>query len=719
MAGLLRRASPVVIATLLLMVSFGMLVTLSMNRKLVAAPSPCRVILSLDVSGSIGDNWPRFAGQVQSIFDPAFGPRQPDGTPRSDIQVAFWTFSNSNRADFNQYYYNYVYTNLPAGNPDREGFISALNRVLPDSGLTNYAQGFGYNPTRSGSTNTTFNLTLGTSISGIADPLNGINPDLIILLTDGEPNSPGWIDPTNPTGAAYNTDGNDAAINAAIAARRLYSNTKFAGGFINPNTDRALWNLAQVINENSNTNAPNIGPLSIDGTLNKFITDNIALSCNARPQSSTYAMEPVVTVTSRNPVIAGSGEQAQFEQKVNVTSNNPTAIYSSKWQNYTVVIPPSVSVGEGPIAGCNGKTYCDNVAGCDQIWGLFTGAGVANARTVVKCIPNGNAEDRSFSQNGTNDLGYYLVAVDATMAEGTKICLMLRLEDPTSGSEVNRMSSAACKVVGKLPLVQIWGGDLRVRGSGQGAYTSTFNWGGNTTFGSWVEYGMLAPGVIKSVASLAGYGKEGSTRGTHCDSGRSSPLAFSNTPDCGSYPFDIGLMPDIESVLKNAGNLSSLPCPAAGPLIVAKGKQYILYAPTATVTIGCNIKYDEGAFNVSEIESSQLPQLVIIANQINIAPNVGRVDAWLIAKNGSVNTCYSFDIVNCSSQLIINGPVMADKLFLWRTIVSRTTNPTDLATPAEIINLPGSSLIWAYNYNNSNSSQRLITTSTVELPPYY
>jgi hypothetical protein len=139
---------------------------------------------------------------------------------------------------------------------------------------------------------------------------------------------------------------------------------------------------------------------------------------------------------------------------------------------------------------------------------------------------------------------------------------------------------------------------------------------------------------------------------------------------------------------------------------------------------------------------------------ITIAAGVTRVDAWLVAKNdssrpgayGAIATCdeqsgssgangvaqwlatpngsgtnYTqsnnarLTIDHCRHQLRINGPVIANKLYLRRTAGSGPN--TDAGTPAEIINLRPDAYLWAREHMSTGTVYQV--TSEKELPPRY
>jgi hypothetical protein len=123
-----------------------------------------------------------------------------------------------------------------------------------------------------------------------------------------------------------------------------------------------------------------------------------------------------------------------------------------------------------------------------------------------------------------------------------------------------------------------------------------------------------------------------------------------------------------------------------------------------------------------------IPQFVIIAKNIYINANVVNVDAWLIAKGtttagtGVLDTCrissdYNTPLTSnlCNNPLRIDGPVMAQKLWLRRT--AGAGPGTQSGDPAEIFNLRPDSYLWAFA--RASTTGRVQTVYTQELPPRF
>ena len=168
---------------------------------------------------------------------------------------------------------------------------------------------------------------------------------------------------------------------------------------------------------------------------------------------------------------------------------------------------------------------------------------------------------------------------------------------------------------------------------------------------------------------------------------------------------------------------------------------------------GTGMQLIDYSLNRKTNSAAKLPQVLIFADNISIAENVTRVDAWLIAQDGEINTCAEhtpnsvvakdarqrFADGSCDKTLMINGPIYAYDLVLPRTAGAThgysPSNPSDVlyrqfgavgnandanlgsATPAEIFNLRADVYLWAYNQAQRYSEA--IVTYKRELAPRY
>lgn len=360
-----------------------------------------------------------------------------------------------------------------------------------------------------------------------------------------------------------------------------------------------------------------------------------------------------------------------------------------------------------------------------------TAAGVASGGTVT-------------TQNGS-----YAVTV-ADM--GKTICQYIYWY-PNTQAGWSGTSMRKCADVAKQPLVQVWGGDLRV-GDGYTTITAnssaSINTGvpltiGANMYGSWGEYGMFAP-TSGSIASTSGGVLSGSSGGpAGLSSTQRNPLTFANTPSFGHWGTP-NVLPAINSYSFSQPTTSvGTDFPISGstksgvyiftkPVTQVKGTLFgsntLILKSAGTVEISADLLYGATA-SYSSFDS--IPQIIIIANKIIIDSNVSQVNAWLIAvpnafgSGGSISTCntivpspgHYFDglTVNdvCSQkQLTVVGPVMAKELQLRRTFGADSTNGQ--ATPAEIFNLRADAYAWASSQGDPNA---ISTMQTIELPPRF
>lgn len=256
------------------------------------------------------------------------------------------------------------------------------------------------------------------------------------------------------------------------------------------------------------------------------------------------------------------------------------------------------------------------------------------------------------------------------------------------------------------------------------------------TYGSWAEYGLFAQ---RDIVSASGAGLSATPIGRSSVYAREyNALTFQNATGFGQFgtmaapriPDTYFGVPPNAPLLSGTARVDGL---AAGRYqarqvniggTVPKGRQIIIRA-SGTVTIDADIVHEAGSYG----HSSELPQLVIMAKDIIIRPDVTRVDAWLIASSGTVNTCDTIvrparewlsglDVPACGKQLQINGPVIARHLQLRRTHHKPgMTDGDHPGIPAEIINLRPDAYMWGSDY--SRRSGIIKTMYLRELPPRY
>jgi hypothetical protein len=687
----------------------------------------CRAAIVLDRSASVGaDNLNAMEAQIGNLFDPT------TGFYNDQYQIAFWSFASSTSRTSN---YDTPYHDFVSTRGHNSQFDQALGS-LKSEGATNYEQGLGYDGYAFG--NQKINNYGTPSVSSIIQ-----QADVVVFMSDGVPNVPGQ------------GDNNSQAINAAVAAAtNLRNGTNgagkkklLAGGIVQP-ADQSTMNL--VLNGDKN-NGSNIFSINSDysnlfNQLKASIGDQCSKVVPPGP-AADYSLIP--TVTSNESVASGTSS-ATFSYAVNNASNDASS-QMTNWSIKRLIVSRGQAV-DGLFYGSD--TYRDGYS-CDDLKRLVNG----NAR----CDDNIAQGQRVFGP-GTTSLddqatGSTTVAIDDSWGVGTKVCYVLVLNQPTqAAAPADRHSRAACLTVGTRPSVQIRGGDLRVgrhfasdrvdptvTEPPAGVMTSTVTRnqadGSVRTYGSWVEYGVFSPGVVVGFASLSGLA--GGAVSNVQDEW--SKLTFANVDNnYGQYTdsnVSGGTIPDAASALlqgrsvtrdltgvgsmniNGAGFANGLYQKTDGDLtldtsVFEPGKTVIVNVPNGTLTIGGNVTYSDGPYT----DISQIPQLILIAKNIVIKEDVVNVDAWLIANgeggDGRVNTCDNAATLTseiCNKQLTINGAVQARHLDLRRTGGS---GPGGAAgDPAEIINLPATSYLWAQSEGKSDA--RAQTTLTTELPPYF
>lgn len=445
-----------------------------------------------------------------------------------------------------------------------------------------------------------------------------------------------------------------------------------------------------------------------------------------------YSLTPSATV---NRDSGESGSPVDISSSVSNTGH--TASVNTQWQLSRFVVP---SGGSYSGAGNSNKPPAQYYG--NGLTKMDSGTGVAypvGGPTIVRQV--------------TEDIPDY--------PAGSKICYALSVQ-PRSNTDSNwAHSEPDCVIVGKKPKIQIHGGDLIVGRPFDGlagpsspsvvnTNTSVKTIGGNKyTFGSWIEYGIFAVGTVTGTGSGSAFAGSGLVDATVCGY---STLTFVNattsTPasscsDTGSIGgYSTGL--DIPNIAANFPITSATTVyndSTANPQGVyrandnndpitinakniAKGQWVVVNAPNADVTISGDIKYTNSALQ----SIYDIPQTVIIAKNIYIAPNVKQVDAWLIAQGsqaantGILDTCHiSSDYTTpltinlCNNYLQVNGPVMAQQLWLRRTGGSGVGSAS--GDPSEVFNLRPDAYLWAFA--QSSVTGRIQSVYTQELPPRF
>lgn len=452
-----------------------------------------------------------------------------------------------------------------------------------------------------------------------------------------------------------------------------------------------------------------------------------------------HDLTPSVTV---NRTTVSPGETVGVTAQTQNTGNNASSgtYYAISTMTYPAGSSPAVPTNTA-ITTNNGVGPVDRARPCQY----YTSTGAENCEqeasspstTGTASFPTGT---RAFQVRN-------LTAGDYEV--GTRLCYALSVYSYNTATGTNqrwRHSAPRCVIVAKSPVVNVTGGDVIVGKGGVSRIVtqSTQRQVGGVarTFGSWGEYGIVASGEIFSMASGAGY-SGGVTNLTNCAaqlltvSNANGGTACSDGTTKGLYNVT-GSLPAVgarftaTSAIGNnqARNVTALQSgtvySATGTLRLQNGaapmpagKWVVINAPNATVNIENDIVYSNGPFG----SLGEIPQLIIIANNINIASSVTQVDAWLIATGttGRLNTCTEVSnptllrSTNCDRPLVVNGPVAVRELRLHRTAGAEPG--AGAGDPAEVFNLRPDAYLWAINYQAN--SGRVQTVYSQELPPRF
>jgi len=453
----------------------------------------------------------------------------------------------------------------------------------------------------------------------------------------------------------------------------------------------------------------------------------IGIPSESLPQTKNYTLTPRVDDVSPTTIEAGG----QVSVSSSVDNPGEIASYPTQWEITQITVQPGQKApheDEGPTT--SSQAPCQSHGGAAS--GDYFQSNVATCQNVGK--GTGSFNIGSPAQNlkpSASGLGV------GDLPTGTRVCFTLSVQPRANNDSSWAHSKPVCTVIGKKPKIQVWGGDIKVGGKIETS-TSVKNAGGTKTFGSWVEYGVFSVGPNNRFASASGLVNQTNnsqvawSKLTFANKDETGADAFGNYTNAGSFPaapdvagyfaasqnkqpigagsVDVGSLTFNTSdtpVIHTAANVT-----LTGGAIPA-GKSAIIVA-SGTVTISGNITYTDGPLT----SVGQIPQLVIIAKNIDIQNAVGHVDAWLIA-NDTVNTCSDFSgnltSNKCSNELDVNGPVITGKLILNRTAGSETDEHS--GDPAERFNLRPDAFLWAQLL--AQGSNKVQTVYSTELPPRF
>jgi hypothetical protein len=446
---------------------------------------------------------------------------------------------------------------------------------------------------------------------------------------------------------------------------------------------------------------------------------------------SDYNYEPFTSLldgSKRNTISVG--DPVQTVDAVYRNGSVPQA--PTEWAVYEFVVDKNNALpsfaGQFNRVGSHGNyaqvSYADTETACD--WLSRTYAQIQLGNCKISLLKNGS--NATATETIATDKIIDTALIDTTaMTVGDKICriVVVRHFDFTSSPSTNttrRVADPACVLIGRKPLVQVWGNDLRVGSSLSVAnnalsgvssgLSSTIATGVSRTYGSWGEYSVIAPGSILAFSSGSGLG---SATASAAASTWSRLTFANNTAALGGFgaAAQVGAVPDIKGYFTRTPAPIGITRVTVGDVVLGPSSYVanrVLYS-TGTVTINSSINAPSGSITTG---ANGVGQFVIIANSIRISQSVRNIDAWLIAPGGLIDTCYEqtppLTTGVCNSDLRITGPIVAKELRLKRTF---GTN----GVPAETLTMRGDTYIWAQRISSANGTWR--TKSVTELPPRY
>jgi len=451
--------------------------------------------------------------------------------------------------------------------------------------------------------------------------------------------------------------------------------------------------------------------------INRCNENDVVLSVQVQLRSF-YDLTPTTSVNGQTSAQAGGTATV-----TNVVNKAPGGTNSDNtdWRLTQMVYSPGTTLSPADIAARD--------SGTDPCSSFTT-----NGR--VSCATDQENGSAVFSNPTTTFNPTYTYNVPDNFVAGTKVCFVGSVNRPTQApTPVWRHSAMTCIIISQKPKMQVWGGDVKTQGLVETGVVTDSNGGTAKQFGSWVEYAVFSVGTNTGFASGSGL-----NNGSTDTQPNINKFTFANVDNNGASSYGLYALSPSASISDQFMNGVSSGPPTSGNLgnlssgtyttnnftigtstvgfdpVTNKGKSIIIIA-SGTVTINGNITYAAPGGSFTDV--SQLPQVVIIANTINIADSATTVNAWLLTRgaNGTINTCSDrlpTDPLNstvCKDQLTINGPIATSHLYLRRTY---GVAPND---PAEIVNLRPDAYIWAYL--RASQAGKATTRYTIELPPRF
>lgn len=289
------------------------------------------------------------------------------------------------------------------------------------------------------------------------------------------------------------------------------------------------------------------------------------------------------------------------------------------------------------------------------------------------------------------------------------------------------ISNASCTNIGKNPNAQIWGGSVFVNGGIKTSFTNTFT--DNTssakaTFGSWADFMIIANKNISKMASGASLisglpvGQDLSLATTRLDISNTNKEQPGNADIINASAL-IEKIHDRYLVSPTTYyKTSTISTETLQEETVRKMSPVVFYN-TGDIFITDNITFSRRVFS-----DTAVPQVIIYSEgNIYIDDDVIKVDAWLLAPNGRINTCANSSGVSlrisattCQLLLTVRGPMYAQSVIFDRT-AGADANQNTAPEPAEIVDYSPAVILFGANEMAQNAQP--ITTYIHRLPPRY
>ena len=474
----------------------------------------------------------------------------------------------------------------------------------------------------------------------------------------------------------------------------------------------------------------------------------------------------------KNPVVyAGATKSIYYQIKVREKTNSETTDGSEEAAYATNVPEAKVRL----VLSYNGKVSDDDIP--DGILKDVSSKDNDKNRTPIQI----NIKDVTAGTELCVEASVY----PATSGEDTN---WDKKEGDGNWSKIDK----TCFTVAKRPSFQVWGGGVYSNGNIAALDNTKNNLAGvpgyeyiasnsnnKVAFGSWAEQAVVANGAVKGLTSGAATGLNFAVDGNilngiaennnedYCDR---VPLSFANrtsqgcpnngtatgylgaknneldrkafinyvigdtnasvtkltaTNDDGSYSLNSDILNDASLIEKSRTEDGEEIDSNTRVVMVAGNNDDVMVA--GTIVINSNLQYEDYKTYTG---LSEIPKLIIYADNISIACNVTRIDAILIA-NGKVDTCPTNKdredlkdgdpvLINNpenSTQLTINGMIITNQLDLNRTYGAATGINSGI--PAEIINYDASTILWSMNQIDTDNYAGMSAVYQHEIAPRY